>query len=157
MSIFGMLDSANIPTNPYFIEKGEYEAEVTEAKFGQKNDGTRQLQIKFTITDESSEYFDKSITKYFDLVDPEMTEEQFAMLPADEKKRIMSNMSALKRTLCGNDARKDQPGLGVDPDDLDSENWNPETLVGTKVVMGISNGGQKNEYTNWKWANLRDE
>lgn len=156
MSIFGQLDAANIPTNPFFIEAGDYEAEVTKALFKNNRDGQKQLVIEYTITDDASEFDGKTVSQYFTLVDPDMTAEQFALLPAAEKQKISRTNSAIKRTLCGNNANEAQKGLGVDPEDLNSPTWTPEFLVGTKVNIGISNYGAENEGVNLKWVNLRD-
>jgi hypothetical protein len=157
MSIFGKLDAAKIPTNPFFVEAGEYEAEVTGAKYKDKSDGGRQLIIEYTITDDSSEYIDSKVAQFFNLPDSELTAEAFELLPADEKKSIRRTMSAIKRTLCGNEGNDRQKGLGVSADDLNDETWNPEVLIGTKVHLAVNNYGQTNEGVNVKWVNLRNE
>jgi len=156
MSIFGQLDAANIPTNPYFVEQGEYEAEVTNAQFKTTKNGDRQLQIRYTITDESSAFLDSVVTQFFTLVDPSMTQEDFELLPADEKAKIRKNNSALKRTLCGNENNPSQKGLGVNMDDLNDSDWNPDALVGTKVNLAVNNYGSNNEGVSVRWVNLRD-
>lgn len=157
MSIFGKLDAANIPTNPFFVEKGDYPAEVSDAKYQTNRDEVRQLKIEYTITDDTSEYDGKKVSHFFNLVDPEMTTEMFELLPADEKKKLRMNMANLKRTLCGNDGNDNHKGLGVSPDDLNEEGWNPQVVIGTKVTIGISNYGANNEGVNIKWVNLRKE
>jgi hypothetical protein len=154
MSIFGKLDAATIPTNPFFIEKGEYAAEVTDAKYNTNRDDVRQLVIKFVITDDNSQYCDVPVTKYFNLVDSEMTQESFELLPADEKKKIRLSMSNLKKFLCGNDGNSNHRGLGVDPDVLNDDNWDPSSMTGTKVIVGITNYGPTNEGVNLQWVNL---
>lgn len=156
MGLFGKLDAANIPSNPFFIEKGDYSATVTKALFKANREGARQLVIEYTIDDEDSEYLDKKASQYFTLPDADMTPEAFELLPSEEKKRIRATLSSMKRTLCGNDASSTQNGLGVDPDDLNDENWNPEVLLGTKVNIGIGNYGANNEGVNVRWVNLRD-
>jgi len=157
MSIFGQLDAANIHTNAFYIEAGEYSATVTKAYY-KKNvrDGEeqRQLVIEYTIDDEDSQYLDSKAYHYFNLVDPDMTAEKFALLPSEDQVKIRRSNSALKRTLCGDDNNSDKRGLGVPVDDVNDENWNPEVLVGTKVDMAISNYGANNEGVNIKWVNL---
>jgi len=155
MSIFGRLDATTIPTNPYWVEKGEYSAEVTKALFKDGNKG-KQLVIEYTINNENSAFLDSKVTQYFNIVDPEMTQEMFSLLPADEQKIIRRNLSALKRTLCGNEGNASQKGLGVNSDDLNDENWNPEVLIGTKVDIGVSNYGPTNEGVNVRWVNLSE-
>lgn len=157
MSLFGKLDSQNIPTNPFFVEKGEYEAEVTRAEFKTNRDQDRQLHIEYTITSAESQFLDSKVVQFFTLVDPNLTQESFSLLPAEEQKKIRRNLSTLKRTLCGNDGNSSQKGLGVDAEDLNAENWNPEVLVGTKVILAVQNYGPTNEGVAVRWVNLREE
>ena len=152
MSIFGKLDAQTIPSNPFWIEKGEYSAEVTDAKYKERDD-KRQLVIEFTINDEASDFLGKKASKYFDLVDPEMTDEMFSLLPAEEKQTIRRNLSALKNALCGSGKNK---GLGIDADDLNDETWDPVVLKGTKVDLTINNYGTNNDGVNVRWANLQE-
>ncbi len=154
MSIFGNLDAAEIPSNPYYVEEGEYEAEVTDAKYKTNNKEQRQLVIEYTITDDSSQYQDSKVFQYFTLVDPEMTREQLELLPAEEQRSIRKTMSALKRTLCGNEANSSQKGLGVSVDDLNDANWQPTSLVNTKVNIGVNNYGADKQGVNVRWVNL---
>jgi hypothetical protein len=153
MSIFGKLDAQNIPANPFWIEKGEYKAEITKAAYQTNRDQKRQLIIEFTINDENSQFLDSKATKYFDLVDPEMTAEQMALLPAEEQKTIRRNLSSLKNALCGSGRNK---GLGVNPDDLNDDTWDPAVLMGTKVDLAISNYGPTNDGVNVRWANIQE-
>lgn len=155
MSIFGKLDAATIPTNPFFIEAGEYEGEVTKGAYKKNRDGQRQLFIEYTITDESSAYDGKTVTDFFTLVDEDMTLEMLELLPADEKAKIRKNISALKRRLCGNSGNSSQAGLGVEENELNDPDWDPASLVGTKVNLAISNWGANNEGVNLKWVNLQ--
>lgn len=152
MSIFGKLDAQNIPSNPFFVEKGEYSAEVTKAEYKTNRDEKRQLVIEYTINDSDSQYFDSKVSKYYDLVDSEMTSETFALLPAEEQKTVRRNLSSLKNALCGNGRNK---GLGVEVDDLNDENWDPAIMVGTKVDLAVSNYGPNGDGVNVKWANVQ--
>lgn len=154
MSLFGKLDAANIPTNPFWVEKGEYSAEVTGAKYKTTQKGDRQLHIEYTITDEASAFVDYKVVQFFTLVDAEMTAEQFALLPTDEQQKIRRTMSALKRTLCGNEGNPSQRGLGVNSDELNDAEWDPASLVGTKVNIGVNNYGTSNEGVAVRWVNL---
>lgn len=154
MSIFGQLDAATIKTNPFFIEAGEYDAEVTKAYFKNDRNGNKQLVIEYTINNEDSEYLDKKASQYFTLPDPNLTAETFALLPADEKKKIQGTLSSMKRTLCGNSANARQKGLGVNPDDLNDPEWDPAVLMGIKVNLSISNYGE--EGVNIRWVNLTE-
>ncbi|MFY3742212.1 MAG: hypothetical protein HMLIMOIP_002676 [Candidatus Nitrosomirales archaeon] len=153
MSIFGKIDAQTISSNPYYVEKGDYTAEITDAKYKKDQEGKRQFVIDFTIDNEDSEFFDQRVSKYFDLVDEDMDDEAFALLPPEEKKTVRRNMAALKNTLCGSGRNK---GLGVDPDDLNDESWDPSVLKGTKVDLSISNYGPTGDGVNVRWANIRE-
>lgn len=154
MSIFGKLDAQTVSSNAFFIEEGEYLAEVTKAAYEVKQDGERLLVIKYTITDPDSQYIDSTATQRFTLVDPELTLEMLELMPAEEKKKIRLANAKVKRNLCGNPGNSSQKGLGVDVDDLNGGDWVPESLVGTKVKIGISNWGT--DGVNVKWVNLQD-
>lgn len=154
MSIFGKLDAANIPTNPFWVEKGEYSAEVVAAAYKTNRDGQRQLFLQYQINDQESQFLDSKVQHYFNLIDPDMTAEMFALLPGDEQKKLRQAMANVKKTLCGADGNEKQPGLGVDPDDLNDDDWKPDVLVGTPVRIAIDNWGAKNEGVNIKWVNI---
>jgi len=154
MSIFGDLDAETIPTNPNYIEKGDYEAEVTKAYFKDSPD-KRQLVIEYTINHDGSEFDGKKAYHYFTLVDASMNKEMFALLPPDEKKDIQRLLATIKRTLCGDNGSANKRGLGVEANDLNDKNWNPEVIVGTKIHLGIGNWGT--DGVNVRWVNLREE
>jgi hypothetical protein len=156
MSIFGKMDAETIPTNPYFVAAGDYSATVTKAEFRNNRDQEKQLFIEYTIDDEESPFLDSKVGQYFTLVDSEMTPEIFATLPAGDQKKIRQRLASLKRTLCGNDGNDSQPGLGVNPEDLNSDSWDPAVLLGTKVDLSISNYGSGNppQGVNVRWANI---
>ncbi len=155
MGIFGQLDAATIPSNPFFIEKGNYEAQVTKAEFRTNQDNQKQIYIEYTITEEESEYYDRKISQFFTLVDPDMTKADFDLLPNDEKQAIRNRLSNLKRTLCGNDGNEKQRGLGVDPDDLNDKDWDPTVLMGLDVDLNIKTYAD-NTKSSVNWANIRD-
>jgi hypothetical protein len=153
MSIFGQLDAANIPTNPFWVDAGEYTAEVTDAKYKINKDGARQLIIEYTIDDDASEFVESRVAQFFTLVDPELTQEDLELLPAEEKRNIRRSNAALKRNLCGANGRK---GLGVNQDDLNDPEWDPKSLIGSKVNVGVTNYGSNDEGVSVRWVNLRD-
>lgn len=157
MTIFGKLDAETIPTNPFFIEKGNYDAEVVAAKFQTNRDQQRQLYIQYMITEDESQYDKSKCNKLYNIIDEDMTAEKLAMLPADEMKKIRGQLASLKRDLCGSDGAEDKKGLGIDLKDLDDANWDPAVLVGLKVTIGINNFGANNEGVNIRWVNLREE
>lgn len=157
MSIFGKLDAATISTNPFWIEEGEYEAEVTNAEYRSNRDGQKQLHIEYTVTEEESRFDGNKANQYFPLMDADMTYEQFVLLPKDEQQKISRTNAALKKTLCGSDGNEFQKGLGIPQDDLNDENWDPAVLKGLKVRIGVNNYGKDNNGVNVRWVNLISE
>lgn len=151
MSIFGKLDAATIPTNPNFVEEGEYSAEITNGEFKTNRDGGRQLILEYTISDEASAFDGNKVREYFNIVSEDLTQEMLAMLPADEQKQIRRDIAKLKSRLCGYSAER--KGLGVSEDDLNDPAWTPESLKGTRIVLGITNGST-GQYTNIKFVAL---
>ncbi len=154
MSLFGELDAAEISSNPFKIDAGEYESEITAAEYRTDRDGRRQLYLKYTITDTNSEFKGESQGHFFPLVDADMTHEKLEMMPLEERQKIRKDNANVKRTLCGNPGHKNQPGLGVDPDDLNQPDWNPASLLGTPVIMCINNFGTNNQGTGIRWVNV---
>lgn len=153
MGIFGQLDAENIPANPFFIEAGDYAAEVTDGKYSKDKNGKKQLVIEYTIDDENSTFNNKKATRYYPLTDDDMTAEMFKLLPVAEQATIQRNMSTLKRDLCGRNER--QPGLGIPAEDLNDPNWDPAVLRGLKVNISISNFGE--DGVNVRYVNLRQD
>ena len=153
MSIFGKLDAAKIPASPYFVEQGEYSAEVNKAEYRKNRDGDRQLFIEYVITNEDSLFNNRRVGVFFTLVDPEMGEADFLTLPPADQATIHRNITNLKRALCGYGNNK---GLGVTVEDLNDDNWDPAILKGLKVDLAISNYGADNQGVNVKWANLSE-
>jgi hypothetical protein len=151
MSIFGKLDAAKIPASPYFIEAGEYSAVVNKAEYRNNRDGDRQLFIEYLISDEDSLFHNKRVGVFFALVDPDLTEEDFTLLPTAEQATIHRNITNLKRAMCGYGNNK---GLGVTVEDLNSDDWDPAVLKGLAVNLAINNWGADNQGVNVKWANL---
>ncbi len=155
MGIFGRLDAATIPSNPFKIDEGVYSATITNAQYrDNQTKNVRQLIIEFTIDDEDSSFLDYKAPMYFDLVDSEMTAEMFELLPATEKQKIQRALASLKKTLCGDGRHK---GLAIDENDLNDPDWDPKSLINLKTTIGISNYGPNKENFNVRWANIREE
>lgn len=158
MSLFGKLDAQNVKSNPFFVEAGTYHAQVTDARYKsftrKSGEEQRQLIIEYTINEEESAFLDKKVQKFYNLPAADLTLEQFELLPKETQAQINKDMSTLKKDLSGNSANSYQKGLGVPVEDLNDENWNPQVLLGTKVLIGITNFGPDNESVNVRWVNL---
>lgn len=165
MGVFGDLDRNKIPTNPYWVEEGEYTATISNAfthkqpKKGSDdpNDVQDQFVIVYTISDTNSVYFESDVRDYFHFF-PDLTDEDYEALDPREKKRVKAALSAIRRRLCGQEEDDDDIGLGVDPKDL--QEMDPKdlaiSLIGTEVDLGVVNRGTKNQYSNVYWARKRN-
>lgn len=65
MSIFGNLDTSNIPDDPFLIPPNTYWCIVTESTMVEKDDGNVQFTIKWTIDDPSSDYHGKNLSEFY--------------------------------------------------------------------------------------------
>jgi hypothetical protein len=157
MSIFGQLDAESVSSNPFKVERGVYSAEVTKFEFRTTANGQRMLILNCTISDAESQFDGERVDKTYFLPPEDMTQEMLDSLPADEKKRIMRNLSTLKKDLCGDETRSDRKGLGIDPNDLNDPNWNPAVVVGTPVTIGVNNYGTNGSKVDIGFINLREE
>jgi hypothetical protein len=155
MSVFGKMDAASIPNNPFFVEKGEYSAIITDASIGRNKDDVRQLTIKYEITDENSDYYEKPLTQWFTLVDEDMDEEQIRLLDPDTRKQIRRAQINLKKTLCGQ-PQLGRKGLGVDENDLNGDDWNPKVLVHKEVNIAVYNYGPDSMGVGIQWVELKE-
>lgn len=152
MGIFGDLDIDEIPDNPFWVKAGDYLALVSNAYFTfSEKKNVNQLVICYTISSEDSDYYGAEVRDYFDYY-PDINKETLQNLPGDERRKIVGALSAIKRRLCGQPDQK-RRGLGVDPADLDGK-WEPNSIVGLEVELGVVNRGENDEYTNVSWANL---
>lgn len=150
MSIFGELDAKEIPNNPFFIPAGEYSGVVSGAEIKEDRTGQLRLNIEYTISDDNA-YHGKTVRDSFRIF-PNLTRADFEMLQPKEKSEISSERSRLKQRLCG-DPAFDDPGLGVNPEDLNDDNWDPKSLVGTLVDLTITNSAD-GRYTNVRTARI---
>lgn len=153
MGIFGSLDANSIPDNPFWVEQGEYRAQVTNAFFqDSKKEGQKQLVICYTIVDKQSKYFNREVRDWFDFY-PDIDEETYKSMNGAEQAQVDRTLGAIKRRLCGIARKEDSRGLGVTPEEL-NEDWEPKVLVDTEVNIGVVNSGDDNEFTNVKWAEM---
>jgi hypothetical protein len=76
MGLFGEVDAAEVPDNPFYVAPGTYPCVLTEAKVVPKKDGTGQgLAFKWVIQDEDSEYNGQNIQDWNNIY-PEVTEDE---------------------------------------------------------------------------------
>jgi hypothetical protein len=155
MGIFGQLDAKKIKDNPFFVEEGEYRAQIVKAFIQEnKQKEKHQLIIEYKITDGRNK--GKNVRDWFDVF-PEITEEEYFDLDEEAQGAIDAANSAVKRRLCGfTVGKKEYPGLGVDVEDLD-DSWDPKSLVDLEVDIGVVNRGDDNEFSNISWARVAED
>lgn len=139
MGLFGNLDAADIPDNPFYVAPGTYPAVLTEAKIQAKKDGSGSgLSFKWIIEDEDSEYNGQNISDWQNLPPEDLTQD--GMTPA-----IRGALSRLKQRLT-------QMGLTDQEQDDLLEPGNLDQLIGMKADVTVTESADKNDpakiYTN---------
>lgn len=140
MGLFGELDATDIPENPFYVAPGTYTAVLSEAKVVEKKDQSGQgLSLKWTITDEDSDYYKQNVGEWFDIF-PDLTSDE--LTPA-----IKSKLSRLRQRLT-------QMGLTAEDQDALLDDENLANLVGLEVSVEVTETPDKQDpdkiYTNVK-------
>lgn len=142
MSLFGKLDKDRIPKNPWWVEEDTYQGVVEGAKYQQDRNGRNKLIIPYKITDEQSRFKGKTVQDRFDYF-PELTEDEYDAMSADEQREIDGANAAIRRRL--------ENDLKIDWDEID-DTWEPKELDGIEVEFGVVNRGDNNEFSNIAWV-----
>lgn len=123
MALFGDIDAADIPEDPFHVDDGTYLATLTEVKAVTRNsDGQHGLAFKWTITEEDSEFEGNTLNDWKNFY-PDLTEED---LTPDIKK----DLSRLKQRLAQ---------IGVPEEEMNSFTENFEDYVGTEAYVTVKN------------------
>jgi hypothetical protein len=154
LSIFGKLDAESISSNPFKVDDGIYEGEVTKFEFRETRTGQRQIFLRVVIKEEESMFDGQGVDKTYWLPDADMDQEMLNSLPDDEKKRTLQNMATVKKDLCGEEGNTRRQGLAIDPNDLNDPDWDPKFMVGTPVMIGVKVYKDKSQI---QWINKREE
>lgn len=144
MGLFGDVDAADIPDNPYYVAPGTYNCVLSEAKKVDKKDGSGSgLAFKWVIQDEDSEYNGSQIQDWKDI---------FPDLTADEiTQNVRRKISFLKQRLTE---------MGLSPEEQNEllEPGNLEDLVGLEAYVEVVEVPDKNDpdikYSNVKKVSL---
>lgn len=76
MGLFGEVDAADVPENPFYVAPGTYECVLSEMSKVEKKDGTGfGLAIKWVIEDEDSEYKGQNVQDWFNIY-PDITDDE---------------------------------------------------------------------------------
>lgn len=123
MALFGDIDAAEIPEDPFHVDDGTYLCTLTEVKAVQRNsDGQNGLAFKWTITEEDSEFEGNTLNDWKNFY-PDLTEDD---LTADIKK----DLSRLKQRLTQ---------LGVPEEEMNSFTENFGDYIGTEAYVTVKN------------------
>lgn len=138
MGLFGNVDVAEVPDDPFYVADGTRLSLLTELKSVETADGKHGLAFKWVIQEEDDEYNGSQIqewkTTYPDLEEDDLTPE------------IKKDLSRLKQRLLQ---------IGVTEEDMD--NWNDEiaqTYIGTEAYVTVKNTVDQDD-PNKKFCNVR--
>lgn len=123
MGLFGDVDAADIPEDPFHVDDGTYLCTLTEVKAVQRNsDGQHGLAFKWTITEDDSEFEGNTLNDWKNFY-PDLTEE-------DLTQDIKKDLSRLKQRLTQ---------LGVPEEDMGKFNENFDEYIGTEAYVTVKN------------------
>lgn len=139
MSVFGDLDMANVPDDPFFIPEDNYWAVCTEASTKEK-DGITSLVIKWTIDEPESQYHNMSLSEWYGIPsEGESFADWYENLDGKGKMRF----SFLKKRLRG--------AFDLSEADFNQlEDWNE--LVGAEAYLKVTNASVGDK----KFSNVGD-
>lgn len=144
MGLFGEVDAAEVPDNPFYVAPDTYRAILTELNRVSKKDGSGEgLAFKWVIEDEGTDYNGNQIQEwkaiYPDLSSDEVTPE------------VRKDNARLKGRLLE---------LGLSEDDMNGLLDNLEEYVGTVAYVTVTESADKKnpekKYTNIQKVQLED-
>lgn len=144
MGLFGEVDAAEVPDNPFYVAPDTYFCVLTEANVVDKKDGSGQgLAFKWAIQDEDSEYHGNNIQDWKN-IHPDVTADE---ITPDIKK----DNSRLKQRLLE---------MGVSESEMNSLLDDLESLVGLEAYVTVTESTDKNDptkvYTNVRSVRIDD-
>jgi hypothetical protein len=123
MALFGDIDAAEIPEDPFHVDDGTYLSVLTEVKAVVRNsDGQHGLAFKWTIIEEDSEFEGNTLNDWKNYY-PDLTEE-------DLTPEIKKDLSRLKQRLTQ---------LGVPEEEMNNFIENFEDYTGTEAYVTVKN------------------
>jgi hypothetical protein len=152
MGLFGDVDAADIPENPFYVAPGTYYCVLTEANIMAKKNVKEDdlspsgLSLKWVIEDEDSEFNGQNVSDWFNMY-PGITED-------DLTAKIKQDMSRARQ-------RFTQMGLTTEEmNGLDQEE-NRNELIGMHAYVTVKETPDKNDpdkiYTNIVKVSLEEE
>lgn len=137
MGLFGEIDAADVPENPFWVAPDTYECVLSEATIVDKKDGSGQgLSFKWVIENEDSEFNGQNISDWKNIY-PDLTSDEMTQ-------KIKADLSRLRQRLT-------EMGLTTEEmNDLDASTL--DELVGMKAYVTVKETADKNDpdkvYTN---------
>jgi hypothetical protein len=145
MGLFGEIDAADIPENPFYVAPDTYKCVLAEAGIVDKKDNSGQgLSFKWVIEEEESDYNGQNISDWKNIY-PDLT--------ADEKTaKITQDLSRLRQRLT-------EMGLTTEEmNDLDAAAL--DELIGMQAWITVKESTDKNDpdkvYSNITKVSLDD-
>jgi hypothetical protein len=137
VSLFGDMDTDDIPDDPFFVMQGTYYGSCTDAKIVRsRKDESQALFIQYTIDEPDSDYHGYTVSDYFTLY----LDRDFKDLDANEKKTVIRMRARFRE---GFDVAEDRVKY-VKPSDL----------MGEPVYIQVTNSPGKGEHTGKTFTNV---
>lgn len=137
MGLFGDIDAADVPENPFYVAPDTYPCVLSEANVVDKKDGSgKGLAFKWVIENDDSEYNGQNVQDWFNIY-PDITED-------DVTPNIRKDMARLRQRLT-------QMGLSTEEqnDLLD----NLDDLIGMHADVVVTETPDKQD-PDKKWTNI---
>lgn len=147
MSLFGDIDAADIPENPFYVAPGTYYCVLTEANVvAKKDDSGYGLSLKWVIEDEDSEYNGMNVSDWFNVY-PDVSKDELTQKMKQDLSRLRQRFTQMELTT------EQQNAMG----DEDSRN----ELIGMKAFVTVKESPDKQDpdkiYTNIVKVSLEED
>lgn len=147
MGLFGDMDAADIPENPYYVAPGTYYCVLTKAERVEKKDKSGEgLSFTWVIEYEDSEYNGNQVQDWKNIY-PDLTSEEITP-------NIRKSLSFLKQRLTEMGLSPEEQNTLLEPGALDE-------LIGLHAYVEIVETTDRNDpdkkYSNVKRVSLYDE
>lgn len=147
MGLFGDMDAADIPENPYYVAPGTYYCVLTKAERVEKKDKSGEgLSFTWVIEYEDSEYNGNQVQDWKNIY-PDLTSEEITP-------NIRKSLSFLKQRLTEMGLSPEEQNNLLEPGALDE-------LIGLHAYVEIVETTDRNDpdkkYSNVKRVSLYDE
>lgn len=139
-NLFGDVDAADVPDDPFYVAPDTYLCVLSEAAIVDTQTGGKGLSLKWVIEDEDSDYVGQNISDWHNIYwdeyisDHDVSEAQVRRSRSNMKKRLLD--------------------IGVAEEDLNNIHENLDDLVGITAYITTVETPDKND-PDKKWVNIR--